>query len=90
MAGPVNLPSYIDLGFSNFLEKPMAETGFSVAAPTGGTTSYGGGQLNFDQVQTTGSLGDKIQVGNITIDGSSGRIVINDGQNDRLIIGELP
>lgn len=89
MDGQVNLPSYTDLGFSKFLEKPIGQSGLSEpSAPTG--SSYGG-QLNFDQVQTTGSLGDRIQVGgtSIIIDGSSKRIIINDGQNDRVVIGQL-
>jgi len=39
----------------------------------------------------SGSLGDSIQVGgnNIIIDGGNRRIVINDGDTDRIVIGEL-
>jgi hypothetical protein len=78
-------PTYETIGFSMFLEKPLVDN-FSVQQPQTGNSS----QLNFDSTQTSGSLGDKIQVGSITIDGSAGRIVISDGQNDRIIIGELP
>lgn len=46
-------------------------------------------QLPYDTVSTTGSLGDKLTLGNITIDGVSGRITVSDGTNDRVIIGNI-
>jgi hypothetical protein len=52
---------------------------------------YVGATLDFDQMGVSGSLGDKIQIGgnNIIIDGSNRRIILNDGNVDRIIIGEL-
>jgi hypothetical protein len=88
MDSQANLPTYLDLGFSNFFERPMAQDSLSsIPAPTGGSSS--GGQLNFDQVQTTGSLGDRIQVGNIIIDGTMGRITVSDGGSRLVIIGDI-
>jgi hypothetical protein len=76
------IPTYEKLGFNQYLEKP-----FSVNA---GQAQVGGfNNLNFDQVQTSGSLGDKIQIGSVLIDGQNGRIIVNDGNTDRIIIGEL-
>jgi len=74
------LPNYEDLGFNKFLQRSIR------SVQTGQAPSS---SLNFDQVQTSGSLGSVIQVGgnNITIDGSNRQIVINDGENDRIIIG---
>ena len=79
MANP--LPNYEDLGFDKFLQRSIRSI---QNTPTSSS-------LNFDQLQTTGSLGDSIQVGggNVRIEGGNRRIVINDGENDRVIIGEL-
>lgn len=79
---PVNpLPNYEDLGINKFMERSIGSNQASGSSR----------EINFDQVATTGSMGDKIQVGgnNIIIDGSNRRIVVNDGNNDRIIIGEL-
>jgi hypothetical protein len=78
------MPTYQDLGFSTYLERPLTGTGGGATAAAGSSS-----QLNFDSTQTSGSLGDKIQVGNITIDGSVGRIIVNDGEVDRVIIGRI-
>lgn len=46
-------------------------------------------QLSYDTVQTSAQLGDKLSVGNIVIDGQSGRISIFDGANEIARIGQL-
>lgn len=47
-------------------------------------------EMNFDHQQTTGSLGSKIQVGSITIDGVTGRISVKDSSGNELIrLGDL-
>ena len=76
-----SLPNYEDLGFNKFLQRSIRSV----------QTSQPSSSLNFDQVQMSGSLGDSIQVGgnNIIIDGGNRRIVINDGDTDRIVIGEL-
>lgn len=79
MANP--LPNYEDLGFNKFLQRSIRST----------QTQPVSSGLNFDQVQVSGSLGDSIQVGGnkIRIEGTNRRIIINDGENDRIIIGEF-
>lgn len=82
--------SYLDSGFNSFMERKI---GTSTRATTEMTSlnQYVGATLDFDQMGVSGSLGDKIQIGgnNIIIDGSNRRIILNDGNVDRIIIGEL-
>lgn len=42
----------------------------------------------FDRTQVTGSLGDTLQIGGIKLNGSEGNIIVNDGNDDRLLLGE--
>lgn len=44
--------------------------------------------IAFDRNQVTGALGDTLRLGNIFLDGSSSRIIMNDGTNDVLLIGQ--
>lgn len=47
-------------------------------------------QLPFDRAQVSGSLGDKLQIGKIRLDGVTGRIsVLDDNNNEVVRIGEL-
>lgn len=83
----MSLSNYEDLGFNKFLERSIANQESSA-----GQVQYGGSSdINFDNAQMSGSLGDTIQVGgnNIRIEGTNKRIVVNDGSVDRIIIGEL-
>lgn len=81
---PVNetLFNYEDIGFNKFLEK-------SINIVPQEEVVFGTGSLNFDHLQTTGSLGSKIGIGgtNIILDGENKRIIINDDENDRVLIG---
>ena len=45
--------------------------------------------INLDQQQTSGSLGDKLQVGSVVIDGSNGRISVFEDNSEVVRIGEL-
>jgi len=76
---PVN---YETLGYNKFLTKvpPVAE----------GQQGMGTG-LNFEQMQISGNIGDSFSLGGnkITFDGVNGRIIINDGNTDRVVIGQL-
>lgn len=42
----------------------------------------------FDRTQVSGALGDTLRIGNILLDGANGRIIMNDGNTDVLLIGE--
>ena len=74
--------NYTERGFDKYLRKSIIPT---IAGGTGGGGSSR--EMNFDQVQTTGSLGSKIKVGNIIIDGVERRILVNDGENDVVLLG---
>jgi hypothetical protein len=71
--------TYADAGFNPFLRRSI-DSGQS--ATLGGSSSdfrrVNNQQINFDSQQVTGSLGDKIQVGDIVIDGGNRRISIYD------------
>jgi hypothetical protein len=76
---------YSKAGFDGFLNRSidnnqnsMSTLGFLPAISTGQ-------QVNYDQMQVTGSLGDHLQIGNITLDGSNGRISIFDAENNEIV-----
>ena len=68
----MSLSSYEDIGFNSFLERPIGSDGVVSSSPDGGAN------INFDNSQTSGSLGDKIQVGGdgVIIDGTNKRIFV--------------
>ena len=74
--------TYEDIGYNKFLTKipPVPE----------GQQGMGTG-LNFEQMQLSGNIGDSFSLGGdkITFDGINGRIIINDGNTDRVVIGQL-
>lgn len=74
---------YETAGFNSFLSRPLVSLeGTPVQAPTR--------QVNFDQAQVTGALGDTLRIGNILLDGVAGRIsVFDDNNNESVRIGEL-
>jgi len=81
--------TYLSAGFNRFFMRSIASN------PANGTLLHmsnnsNANTLNFDQLQTGGSLGDKIQVGGITIDGTKRRISIKGVDNvDMGWIGNL-
>ena len=85
---PVETPeeqSYMDLGFDKYMR---------TAVPGRAATGTGriGSSLNLiDNMSYSSNLGSSINVGgtNLRIEGGQGRIIINDGQTDRIIIGNL-
>lgn len=74
--------NYESSGFGPFLTRPLgSERGIRNSTVK---------QVNFDQNQITGSLGDVFRVGKINLDGSNGRISIYDDQDREVVrIGEL-
>jgi hypothetical protein len=76
---------YLQAGFDAFLNR-------SIDANTVSTQSLNflppiatGQQLNYDQMHVTGALGDNLQIGNITLDGASGRISIFDDEGNEIV-----
>jgi hypothetical protein len=80
--------NYLDSGFDPFMERSIGAGEQPMNTLEGMSSS--GGDINFDTSQISGSLGDKIQVGggNVVIDGANRRITVNDGEVDRIIIGQ--
>lgn len=69
--------TYESAGFTPFFNRRLG----SINAPTLGTISNqsGANYVNFDHMQTSGSLGDKYQVGNgLILDGPNHRIAVVD------------
>lgn len=81
--------TYLDAGFNRFFSRSIASNPANSTLLSMSNNSSRN-MLNFDQLQTGGSLGDKIQVGGITIDGTNRRIVIKGTDNvDMGWIGNL-
>lgn len=75
--------SYQDAGFDAFLSRSVDDLAQQNLDSRGPIST----QVTFDRSQVSGPLGDTLQIGNITLNGSEGTIVLGDGENDRLIIG---
>ena len=82
---------YTNSGFDAFMERSIGAAQPTIDTLEGISSMVSSGDINFDASQISGSLGDRIQVGgnNVVIDGANRRITVNDGQVDRIIIGEL-
>lgn len=84
--------SYADSGFNMFLNRSIGSTiGASLGDMASSFRKVNQQSINFDNAPTTGALGDKIQVGEIEIDGAGRKIsFFDDGhQNEIGRIGEL-
>lgn len=69
--------SYSDAGFNGFFRRTLVSNPNTMLLADSPSRSRGN-QLNFDDLQTSGALGDKLKLGSITIDGKTGRIYIVD------------
>jgi hypothetical protein len=68
--------TYENSGFNGFLNRGLsAKPAVTLRSLS---QSVARKEINFDQMQTSGNLGDKIQVGGIRLDGVNRRIVIVD------------
>lgn len=77
-------------GFSSFLTRSLDSTKADTLRQAASEFRQQNNQtVNFDQTQTTGSLGDVIQIGDIHLDGNLGRISVFEGPNEVVRIGEL-
>lgn len=76
--------TYESAGLDGFLSRSIDNLSqVTLDSPGPVTTS-----MAYDRSQVTGSLGDTLQLGKINFNGSAGNIIINDGTNDFLIMGE--
>jgi len=75
-----------DAGFDSFLSRSIDQTPqLNLDSPQPSNNA-----VAFDRTQITGALGDTLRIGRIYFDGSNGTIIMNDGTNDVLLIGEDP
>jgi len=74
--------NYTQAGFNGFLSRSVDNLpSQNLSSPGPMSTSQA-----FDRQQVSGMLGDTLQIGNIRLENT--RIVINDGTNDFLLMGE--
>lgn len=76
--------SYTDDGFDAFLSRSIDNLSQINLDSQGPQTTA----IRYDSAQVTGSLGDTLRLGKIKLNGASGNITMNDGNNDFLLIGE--
>lgn len=81
--------SYEQAGFDPFLQRSIGGNYVGVLSDI--QSAIGGSNgINYDQTQVSGAIGDKIQVGNIVIDGVAGRISVFDTSGVEVVrIGSL-
>lgn len=72
--------SYLEAGFNKFFDRSL-NSNVNVNNLRQMSSTAGSRTINFDTYSTSGSLGDKIQVGGIIIDGTNRRVVIRDENN---------
>ena len=82
---------YTDAGFGPFLTRSIDDNSASTLDHLSDIESSAASRIaNYDQVQVSGALGDILAIGNIHIDGVSGKISIYDDDGNEVVrVGEL-
>lgn len=81
--------TYRSVGFNRFFRRSLNSNpdAVNLKSISGGGTSR---QLNFDDAQVSGSLGDILRIGRINLDGKLGRQSIMDERNNEVLrLGDL-
>ena len=89
MANPQPLENdytYESSGLDSFFTRQQDRASLLEESSAAGSDSG----LNFDNLQIDGAFGDTLRIGRIFINGSDGNIIVNDGENDRVLIGFSP
>lgn len=74
---------YTVSGFDGFLSRSIDSISMTNLDSAGPRSN----QMAFDRNLVSGSLGDTLRIGKIYLNGSDGNIIMNDGGNDVLLIG---
>lgn len=83
-------PTYEDAGFNAFLRRSISSNLENDTLRQMARNSSSVSSINFDEMQVSGSLGDYIDVGRITIDGAGGKINFRDGDSNIVgVAGDL-
>lgn len=79
--------SYSDAGYNGFFRRTLVS---NANADTLRVVRGSSQQMNFDDLQTSGALGDRFKVGRIVINGKEGRVEIQDEQGNEVVrLGQL-
>jgi len=80
--------TYRDAGFNRFFRRSISSNPDAVNLKS--VMRGASQQLNFDNTQISGSLGEVLKVGRITIDGKQGRqSIFDERSNEILRLGDL-
>ena len=80
---------YESAGFNRFFRRTLSSDVFTTSLRTVPRRNNSG-QLNFDNQQISGALGDALSLGRIRLDGKTGRIsVFDERTNEVMRLGEL-
>ena len=75
--------TYESAGFDPFLSRSIDNLNQTNLDSTGPASTA----LTFDRAQVSGLLGDKLRIGVILLDGTTGRIVVADENTNRVLLG---
>jgi len=77
--------TYEDAGYNRFFRRTLnSNPGELRLKDVGASRQYAPRDINFDALQTSGALGDKIKVGNVTIDGNIG-VRMHDAEGNEVV-----
>lgn len=90
MANGITEYDYQAAGFSAFLTRSIDDSAALNLDALSSSVQQSTREVNYDHSPTTGGLGSIIRIGNIQLDGVTGRISIYDSNNNEVVrIGEL-
>lgn len=76
--------SYEDAGLDGFLSRSIDDVSQINLDSQGPNTTA----IRYDSAQVSGALGDTLRLGRINLNGASGNIVLDDGNTNRVLLGE--
>ena len=83
--------TYAEAGFNGFLRRSIGSKATTGSLREMSRTTAPPTQLNFDNMQVSGSLGDTLEIGRILLNGADGQIDLRADASDDVVvrIGEL-
>lgn len=81
--------TYREAGFNRFFHRSLSSNAQATSLRSA-SVAPSNNQLNFDNMQVSGSLGDTLKIGLITLDGKIGRQSVHDKMNSEVLrLGDL-
>ena len=83
--------TYAEAGFNGFLRRTLSSRQTTGTLRDMSRTTTPPSQLNFDNMQVSGSLGDTVEIGRILLNGADGQIDLRADASDDVVVrlGEL-